>query len=56
MRADHVTVVAATITGFSLRGTMKPLTGTVRAVRKSSAQNDAKRRIGAISLRGRAVK
>ena len=46
---DHLTVevVAATITGFSLRGTiMKPLTGSVR---QSSAQNDAIRRICAIT-------
>ena len=48
-QSDHLTVevVAATITGFSLRGTiMKPLTGSVR---RSSAQNDAVRRICAIT-------
>ena len=48
-QSDHLTVevFAATITGFSLRGTiMKPLTGSVR---QSSAQNDAVRRICAIT-------
>ena len=48
-QSDHLTLdlVAATVTGFSLRGTiMKPLTGSVR---QSSAQNDAVRRICAIT-------